>query len=133
MLRETGCDGVMVGRAAISNPWALARVSAAVAGIEPPPDPTMEERIAVALEHLRLAIAYQADVDSYEEALDLPPTRLHEAETHAVRSLRGQIPLYIKGEPGAAQAREHLTRCSSLHEMEAELEAFRRRADLVTA
>ncbi|MEA2551982.1 MAG: tRNA-dihydrouridine synthase [Fimbriimonadaceae bacterium] len=126
MLRETGCDGVMVGRAAISNPWALARISAAVAGQAQPKEPCLDERIAVALEHLRLAIAYQADVESYEDALLLPAERLKESEMYAVRSLRGQIPMYIKGEPGAAQARERLTKCSSYAEMADELRTFER-------
>lgn len=56
MFNETGCDGVMVGRAAISNPWALARICAAVSGSPPPPEPTLQERIDTALLHLRLSI-----------------------------------------------------------------------------
>ena len=133
MLRETGCDGVMVGRAAISNPWALAGISAAVAGRSGPCPPTLEYRIAVALEHLKLAIAYQADVETYAEALALPAEKLSESETYAVRSLRGQIPMYIKGEPGAAQAREKLTKCSSLAEVEDELRSFQAQVHLVPA
>lgn len=133
MLRETGCDGVMVGRAAISNPWALGKISAAVSGLRPPAAPTMDERIEVALEHVRLSIAYNADVETYDEALALPIQRLQDAEMHTVRSLRGQIPMYIKGEPGAAQAREHLTRCSSLLEVESELRKFQSSLALAVA
>ena len=124
MLRETGCDGVMVGRAAISNPWSLASIVSAVAGTQDTKGPTLDERIEVALEHLRLQIAYIAEVSSFEEALALPAKEFAEAELYAVRSLRGQIPLYIKGEPGAAQSREKLTRCSTLAEVETELENF---------
>lgn len=124
MFRETGCDGVMVGRAAISNPWALSAIVSAVAQTARRPEPTLDERIEVALEHLRLQIAYYAEVDTYEDALQLPAEKLKEAETFAVRSLRGQVPMYIKGEPGAAQAREKLTRCSTYAEMEDELRKF---------
>lgn len=131
MLRETGCDGVMVGRAAISNPWALGKISAAVAGRQAPKEPTLEDRISVALEHLRLAIAYQAEVDTYEEALELPARDYQEAEMYATRSLRGQIPMYIKGEPGAAQAREKLTRCSTYAEVVDQLESFKRNLERV--
>jgi tRNA-dihydrouridine synthase B len=125
MLRDTGCDGVMVGRAAISNPWALSSIVSAVAQTLSHPVPTLEDRIEVALEHLRLQIAYYAEVDSYEDALLLPAEKFKESEMFAVRSLRGQIPMYIKGEVGAAQAREKLTRCSTLVEMADELERFR--------
>src|SRR5579862_7368270 len=41
MLRTTGCDGVMVGRLAISNPWALARIRAALCDEPEPPQPTL--------------------------------------------------------------------------------------------
>jgi tRNA-dihydrouridine synthase B len=125
MLRETGCDGVMVGRAAISNPWALSRIVSAVSETLVRPDPNLDERIEVALEHLRLQIAYYAEVETYEDALALPAEKFKEAEMFAVRSLRGQIPMYIKGEVGAAQAREKLTRCSTYAEMGDELQRFK--------
>lgn len=115
MMRETGCDGVMVGRAAISNPWALARISAWMRGDSPPPDPTLDERIAVALEHLRLMVQYETEAD---EPKGQPP------ELRACRALRGQIPMYIKGYPGAAPLRDKLTRCSSVEEFEALLRDF---------
>jgi hypothetical protein len=34
------------------------------------------------------------------------------------------VPMYIKGEPGASQARDRLTRCSSVDEFEEVLNAF---------
>jgi tRNA-dihydrouridine synthase B len=117
MMRQTGCDGVMVGRAAISNPWALARLSAVMTGHAPPPEPTLEERIQIALEHLGLMICHEADVEDRLRASE-------DEELRAVRQLRGQIPMYIKGEQGAAQAREKLTRCSSYDEVEGLLREF---------
>lgn len=112
MMRETGCDGVMVGRAAISNPWALARISAWLRGDSPPNDPTLKDRIDTALRHLSLMIEYEADFEP------------DGAELRACRALRGQIPLYVKGFPGAAVLREQLTRCSSLGEYEDLLRGF---------
>jgi nifR3 family TIM-barrel protein len=113
MLRETGCDGVMVGRAAISNPWALAKISATLQGRQPPQEPTLQIRIETALEHLRLMVEYETDAD---------PT--NNPELRACRALRGQIPLYIKGVPGASQLRDRLTRCSTYAEFEELLSAF---------
>lgn len=114
MLRETGCDGVMVGRAAISNPWALNRIRAAMMREPEPAEPTLATRISVAMEHLRSMVEYEAAADPG------PPS----PELRACRALRGQIPMYIKGYPGAAQARERLTRCSSVNEFEDVLADF---------
>ncbi len=110
MLNKTGCDGVMVGRAAISNPWALGRVSAALEGKPLPAEPTLSERVETALEHLRILIEHE------EKAGD--------GELRACRALRGQIPLYIKGVFGASQLRNQLHACSTYAEYEHLLRAF---------
>ena len=125
MLDETGCDGVMVGRAAISNPWVLRTIQQALedtgawraAGCPETPDISLGERIRTAIEHLKLMVAYEGDVEDWREAAG-------DAELRACRALRGQMPLYIKGFPGAAQAREKLTRCSTVVEYEAILDEF---------
>lgn len=101
MMEETGCDGVMVGRAAISNPWALAKIAAALRGEPTPPEPTLAERLAVAREHVVLHVEQVGN------------------EARAVKSLRGQLPLYVKHVPGAAHFRKSLSLCSSLAEVDA--------------
>ena len=113
MKNETGCDGVMVGRAAISNPWRLRDIQRGLQGLPPGPTPTIRERIETALEHLRLQIEYEA---ASEEKGD--------PEFRACRELRGQIPIYIKGEMGASQLRDKLTKCSSYAEYEDLLSGF---------
>jgi nifR3 family TIM-barrel protein len=122
MFRETGCDGVMVGRAAISNPWVLRDMRLVMEGLELGPVPTIGERIRTALEHVRLMVAYEADVETFEEAQASPG--FADAELRACRALRGQVPIYIKGEIGAAQARERLTKCSTVAEYEQVLGGF---------
>lgn len=122
MVRETGCDGVMVGRAAISNPWALARISAAVRGLPTPPEPTLDDRVRTALDHLLLLIATELGQDAVEGIEQHP--RFEDAERWSVRHLRGQVPLYVKGVPGAAQARERLTKCSTVAEVRDILEGL---------
>lgn len=112
LMRETGCDGVMVGRAAISNPWALARIRCGLTGDPMPSEPTLAERIDVALEHVRETIAYESQADETD------------AELRAVRSLRGQLPMYIKGAFGAAAIRARLTACDSYAEVEDVLTEF---------
>jgi len=129
MLQETGCDGVMVGRAAISNPWRLRDIRVAMELYErgedwtvPCPPPSLEERIQTALHHLRLSIAHEADCDTFEEALLSP--NYARAELTASRAIRGQMPLYIKGAVGASVVRDRLTRCSSVAEYEDVLGGF---------
>ncbi len=124
MLTETGCDGVMIGRAAISNPWALARIRTIFTRDPVPRPPSLKERIDVALEHARLMIAFQAGAKTFEEALQLPLDTYHEHEFYAMKSLRGQLVLYIKGEPGAAMLRGKLTNISSYKELKETLENF---------
>ncbi|MCC7230987.1 MAG: tRNA dihydrouridine synthase DusB [Fimbriimonadaceae bacterium] len=122
MIRETGCDGVMVGRAAISNPWALRDIQLGIRRLPPGPKPTLDERIQTAMEHLRLMVACECECESYEEARS---TANHaDGELRACRALRGQIPLYIKGEFGASALRDRLTRCSTVAEYEALLTEF---------
>jgi len=125
MLRETGCDGVMVGRAAISNPWALRDIAAALEGRPTPPPPTISERIETAIEHARLLIHFEAEADNPNEpSFALDPERFRAAEARAIRALRGQLPLYVKGERGAAEIRAKLSHCDTLAEVEDTLRRY---------
>ena len=58
---ETGCDAVMIGRAAIGNPFIFRQAKSLLHRgiVEPPPNP--DERITVCLEHLRLLIEHRGD------------------------------------------------------------------------
>jgi tRNA-dihydrouridine synthase B len=123
MLRETGANGVMVGRAAISNPWALRDIVRGVQGLPALPGPDLHERIDAAITHLKLMIAADLELDEFEDARAHPGYA--QSELHACRHLRGQIPMYVKGAPGAAALRERLTRCSSVDEYESLLLGFR--------
>ncbi len=109
MIARTGCDGVMMGRAAISNPWALRDAARALRGEPPLPPPTLGERLRTALEHARLAVAHMA------EGQDIAPA---DAERFAIQSLRGQLPIYVKGVLGAAQIRAEVYRASTVADIE---------------
>jgi nifR3 family TIM-barrel protein len=64
LIAETGCDGVMVGRAALGNPWIFAPIAAAMRGEAPAArTPTLEERTAVAMRHLDYLAAYMRSDD----------------------------------------------------------------------
>jgi tRNA-dihydrouridine synthase B len=51
--RETGCDGVMIGRAAVKNPWIFRQIAALRAG-GVATEPTVEERRDLILYHFSL-------------------------------------------------------------------------------
>ncbi len=52
MLRQTGCDGVMIGRAATKNPWIFRQIEARLSGGRVP-EPTLEDRRDLVLAHFR--------------------------------------------------------------------------------
>ena len=85
MLRDTACDGVMVGRGAVGNPFLFAEIRAAMAG-ECYTPPTARERMETALWQVRLAI---------EE----------KGEREAVLASRKQFADYAAGLRGAAALR----------------------------
>jgi tRNA-dihydrouridine synthase B len=116
MFSETGCDGVMVGRVAISNPWALRRIVEGVSGTKISAEPTIRQRVEIALEHLMLWIREERESGGYRND--------EEAEFAAVRSLRGQLSMYVKHEPGAAALRHDLVRVSTYSEAHDKLMGF---------
>ena len=56
---ETGCDGVMIGRGAIANPWIFKQTKHFLATGEHLPEPSPEERIKTCLEHLKMSIEHE--------------------------------------------------------------------------
>jgi nifR3 family TIM-barrel protein len=99
MLTETGCDAVMVGRAAMGNPWLLQRIGMFLETGALLPEPTASDRIAVAREHARLQVAQMG-------------------ENIGCRELRGLLGHYLKGLPGAPRVREALTKVTTLADIE---------------
>jgi tRNA-dihydrouridine synthase B len=93
MLHETGCDGVMIGRAALGAPWIFAHIVAALQTGVTPPAPTRAEQAAVALRHAELTLA-----------LSNLPKRV------AVRELRGQLSKYALDNAGEKHIRNALVR-----------------------
>ena len=61
MIRETGCDAVMVGRGSFGNPWLFTRAQRLLEGVDPGPAPTPRERIETAIGHLHELAATRGD------------------------------------------------------------------------
>jgi tRNA-dihydrouridine synthase len=56
MLRQTGCDGVLIGRGATRNPWIFRQVMALLSDGQMP-QPTWDDRRNLILDHFRTVIA----------------------------------------------------------------------------
>ena len=53
---DHGCDGVMIGRGAITNPWIFRQAKHYLKTGQKLPEPTLQEKIDLCIEHLRLAV-----------------------------------------------------------------------------
>ena len=115
MHEQTGCAGIMIARGSFGQPWIFARARALLDGLTPPPEPTVETRFAIAVEHARMAEAYENDPRG------------------AAIEFRKHLGWYVKGLPNSAELRKRLHAVTSLGEVEeifGEYLAVLRRGDL---
>jgi tRNA-dihydrouridine synthase B len=61
VFETTGCDAVMIGRGAVLNPWIFRQSKHYMATGELLPDASVEERVALLKEHLRLSVDYKGE------------------------------------------------------------------------
>ncbi|MCC6349366.1 MAG: tRNA dihydrouridine synthase DusB [Candidatus Eisenbacteria bacterium] len=105
MLETTGCDLVMLGRAAFGDPWIFRRIRALAERGETLPPPTAQERLETGIRHLEMLVR------SAGEAV-------------AAKEMRKHVAWYIKGLPHSARIREQVNRTRSASEMTALLEEY---------
>ena len=106
MLETTRCDGVMIARGAVGNPFIFAQVKALLRGISPPPI-SPRKRLAVALEHLELAVSTWG-------------------EPIACREMRKHFCSYVKGIAGSAAFRNKIVHAETREEYHRLVEDFTR-------
>nr|ACA34352.1 tRNA-dihydrouridine synthase [Paenibacillus polymyxa] len=87
MLDLTNCDGVMIGRGALGNPWMLYRTIEYLQTGELLPDPSPEEKIRIAILHMDRLVALKG-------------------EAVAVREMRKHLAWYLKGFKGSARIKD---------------------------
>ncbi|MED1439478.1 tRNA dihydrouridine synthase DusB [Aeribacillus composti] len=105
MLDETGADGVMIGRAALGNPWMIYRTVKYLEKGELIEEPTVREKIDVCKLHL-------------ERLINL------KGEHIAVREMRKHAAWYLKGIRGNAKVRNAINNCETKEELVSLLERF---------
>lgn len=97
LARYTGCDGLLIGRGAMGNPWIFHQMKEALNGREASP-PTLEERVQTAVRHLKMMAEWKG-------------------EAIGVKEMRKHVSWYITGIRGAAQIRARANRAQSAAEM----------------
>lgn len=99
LLDSTGCDGVMIGRAARGNPWLFHRVAEYLETGKLLDKPSGEEIKAMMFRHARMQVACKGDYTG-------------------IREMRKHISWYTTGLPGSAKLRGKINSVESLQEME---------------
>ena len=87
MLRDTGCDGIMIGRAARGNPWIFREITSYLGNGTLPEAPSKEERKETMFRHAKLQMQYKG-------------------EYTGVREMRKHISWYTAGMPHSAKLRD---------------------------
>lgn len=103
MLRETGVDGVMIGRAAVGQPWIFAAIQACLNG-EPSPQMAPDQRLDLILDHFRRLTELKTIENKHRRRMSLS------AEQGAVLHLRGHLHRYLAGQPGWSSERRELSK-----------------------
>ena len=104
MMRETGCDGVMIGRGAQGNPWIFSELVAYEKTGVMPKRPSNEELKAMMLRHAKLQIQYKG-------------------EYLGIREMRKHVSWYTTGLKNSAKLRGEINAVESYAELEELLES----------
>jgi nifR3 family TIM-barrel protein len=106
MMRQTGCDGIVVGRGCLGKPWLFRDLADAYAGRPVSPTPRLAGVVDVMRRHVRLLADWIGE------------------EFLGVRDFRKHVGWYLAGYPVGGQARRDLAQTSSLEELDSMLEAM---------
>jgi len=98
LLKQTGCDGVMIGRAAQGNPWIFREVTKYLETGEIVPRPDNQEKKDIILRHAALQLQYKG-------------------EYTGVREMRKHLAWYTFGMPHSARFRQMINTMESMEEL----------------
>ena len=105
LLEETGCDGVMIGRAAQGNPWIFAQTAEYLEYGTVPKKPELSEVKEMIRRHAGLQMKYKSELT-------------------AMREMRKHVAWYTAGYPHSAQLRAAVNEVQSMEELEQLLEGW---------
>lgn len=98
MLTQTGCDGVMIGRASQGNPWIFREVNHFLATGETPEPPTKQEKRELVKRHAKLQLDCKG-------------------EYTAVREMRKHLAWYTAGMPHSAAFRQQINSMETMDDL----------------
>jgi tRNA-dihydrouridine synthase B len=113
MIRSTGADGVMVGRATRGRPWIFREIAAGLAIMDGsrvgplPEEPALAEKSAIVIRHMDGLVSLMG-------------------EAAAIREMRGQLVWYFKGTPGGSELKNLAMKARTREEILAVLEVWHR-------
>ena len=99
MMQQTGCDGVMIARAAQGDPWIFSRILHYMKTGELLEGPSKEEAIGIMLRHARMQLE-------------------HKGEYWGIREMRKHISWYTAGFPHSAKLRREINEIETYQELE---------------
>jgi nifR3 family TIM-barrel protein len=105
MMRDTGCDGVVVGRGCLGRPWLFAELAATMRGEALPTPPNLGEVTRIIRRHAELLAA-------------------HHGEDKGMRELRKHVAWYLRGFPAGSDLRTAMALVSTLTELDGLLTRF---------
>lgn len=97
MLEQTGCDGIMIGRASIGNPWIFREVQEYLQGKEIT-KVTENEKLQMIIEHIEGQVAYLG-------------------ENTGIKEMRKHLSYYLKNLPNAASIRQRVNQIETKNEL----------------
>ena len=99
LVKETGCDGIMIGRAVQGNPWLFSEILYYQETGKIKPKPSMEEIKEMMLRHARLQLEYKGTYTG-------------------MREMRKHVAWYTKGMKGSSKLRDEINRVESYADLE---------------
>lgn len=105
MMEETGCDGIMVARAAKGNPWIFRELKESFEGQPISPRPTYKEVCQMILRHALMQIEYVG-------------------EHMGMLQMRKQVAWYTAGYPGSSKLRQEVNQITTYEELKSLLTRF---------
>lgn len=105
LMRRTGCDGVMVGRAAQGNPWIFHQITAYLENGVMEKKPSSKEVREMILRHAAMQLACKG-------------------EYVGIREMRKHVSWYVTGYPHCTKIRQKINEAQSMEELSAIVEGF---------